>query len=182
MTVKAHSTDKEHITEWLRLQKAQKKDFLIIISVYWSSYIDTKDVIAWAVMQVKHYYNMNWQPQFFAVKDKVLLRLHCKYKLSEIINWKLKQQFIRSFRVAEQIKYLIYYLNLSSAWKIHNIIFIAHLESVNFNNFYNWLRSAHLSAVTVNSAETEDHYKVEKLLQKCVSCWDCDYITEYLIW
>ena len=101
MTVEAHLTDKEYITEWLRLWEAQKKDLLITMFTYQSSYIDVKDVIAWAVMQVKHYYNINWQPQFFAVKDKVLLRLHCEYKLSEITNWKLEQQFIQSFRVTE---------------------------------------------------------------------------------
>ena len=90
MTVEAHSTGEEHITEQVRLWEAQKQDLLIIIFTYQLSYIDIKNIIAWATMQIKHYYNMNQQLWFFAVRDKVLLRLHCKYKLSEITNWKLK--------------------------------------------------------------------------------------------
>ena len=101
ITVEAHLTIEECTAKHIRLQKNQKKDLLTIMSSYWPSYIDTKDTIAWAVMQVKHFYDMNWQPQFFAVRDKVLLRLHCEYKLSEISNQKLKQQFVRSFRVTE---------------------------------------------------------------------------------
>ena len=65
-------------------------------------------------MQVKYYYNINQQSQFFAVKDEVLLQLHCEYKLSEIMNQKLKRQFIRSFKVTEQIEHLVYCLNLPS--------------------------------------------------------------------
>ena len=52
-------------------------------------------------MQVKHYYDTNHHPQFFTVEDKVLLHLHCSYKLSEIINQKLEQQFIELFKVTE---------------------------------------------------------------------------------
>ena len=151
------------------------------MSSYWPSYIDTKDTITWAVMQVKHYYDVNHHSQFFTVKDKVLLHLHCSYKLSEIMNQKLKQQFIELFKVTEWIECLIYRLNLPSVWKIHNIISIAHLESVSANDLYNWAQSTNPSAVTVNSTEAENYYKIERLLQKWVSCWGCDHITEYLI-
>ena len=68
---------------------------------YWLSHIDVNNTIAWAAMQTKHYYNTNWQPQFFAVRDKVILHLHCEYKLLNIINRKLEQQFIESFKVTE---------------------------------------------------------------------------------
>ena len=68
---------------------------------YWPSHIDIKDTIAWAAMQAKFYYNINQQPQFFAVEDEVLLQLHWDYKLSEIMNKKLEYQFIRSFKITE---------------------------------------------------------------------------------
>ena len=134
------------------------------MSSYWPSHIDTKDVIAWAAMQVKYYYNINWQSQFFAVRDNVLLQLHCEYKLSEITNWKLKRQFVRSFKVTEWIECFVYCLNLPSVWKIHDVISIAHLESVSFNNLYDWPRSTHSLSVTVDSAD--NHYKIKQLLQK----------------
>ena len=35
--------------------------------------------------------------------------------------------------------------------------------------------------ITVDSAETEDHYEIEHLLRKRVSHWGCEYTTEYLI-
>ena len=114
-TVEAYSTDKECITEWARLWEAQKRDLLLTMTSYWLSHIDIKDTIAWAVMQVKHYYDVNHHLWFFAIRDKVLLQLHCEYKLSDITNRKLKQQFIRLFKITEQIEWLVYCLDLSSA-------------------------------------------------------------------
>ena len=170
ITIEAHLTDEEYVTEWAQLWEAWRWDLLVIMSSYKSSHIDVKNTITWAVIQVKHYYNMNQQPQFFVIRDKVLLRLHCEYKLSEITNWKLKQQFIKPFKVTEQIKCLIYCLDLSSVWKIQNIILIAHLEPASWNNLYNWAQSMNLSAVSVDRAEAENHYEIERLLQKWVSC------------
>ena len=179
MTVEAHSTDEECITEQAQLWEAWRRDLLVIMFSYWSSHIDAKDTIAWAAMQVKHYYNINWQAQFFAVRDEVLLRLHCDYKLLGIMNQKLKQQFIELFKVTEQISCLVYHLDLPSNWKIHDVIFIAHLKLTSFNNLYEWSRPTHPSSITVDSAD--NHYEIERLLWKWVSCWGCSHITEYLV-
>ena len=86
MTVKAYSMTEECTAEYIRLWENQKKYLLTIISSYWPSYIDTKDAIVWFIMKVKYYYDINQQSQFFTVRDKVLLRLHYRYKLSEITN------------------------------------------------------------------------------------------------
>ena len=86
MKVEAHSTDEECLTECERLWEAWRRNLLSTMFSYWLSYIDVKDTIAWAVIQVKFYYDSNWQPQFFSVKDEVLLQLHCEYKLSEVTN------------------------------------------------------------------------------------------------
>ena len=179
--IEAHSMTEECTTERIRLWENQKKDLLAIMSSYWPSHINTKDAITWAVMQVKHYYDVNHHPQFFTVRGEVLLHLHCSYKLSEIMNWKLKWQFIELFKVTEWIECLTYCLDLPSVWKIHNVISIAHLELISTNDPYNWAWPTNLSAVTVDSAEAENHYKIERLLQKWVSCWGCGHITEYLI-
>ena len=168
-TVEAHSTDEECTAEWVRLWETWRVHLLLIMFSYWSSYIDIKDAITWSAIQVKHYYDLNWQPWFFAVRDEVLLQLHCRYKLSEITNQKLEQQFIEFFKVTEWIDCFVYCLDLPSVWKIHDIISIAHLELTSSNNLYKWAWSINLSAVTVDSAETEDHYEIKRLLQKWVS-------------
>ena len=165
----------------MRLQKNWKKDLLSIMTSYWPSHINTKDTIAWVTMQVKYYYDINWQPWFFVVRDEVLLQLHCRYKLPEITNWKLEQQFIELFKVIKWIGHLIYCLNLSLNWLIHDVIFIAHLESAHTNDSYNRSQSDHLSTVTVNEVTTDDHYEIEQLLWKWVSCWSCEFFTEYLV-
>ena len=182
MTVEAHLTDKECINEWVKLWEVWRKNLLVTIISYWLSHINIKDIIAWVTMQVKYYYDVNQQPHFFAVEDKVLLQLHCEYKLSEVTNKKLKHQFVKLFKVTERIKHFTYCLDLPSAWKIHNVISIAHLESASdsFNNLYNWLRLTHSSSIIVDSAD--NYYEIEWLLQKWVSCWGCGYTTEYLIW
>lgn len=105
---------------------------------YRPSHIDVKDAIAWAAMQFKYYYDINHQSQFFIIEDKVLLCLHCGYKLLSVINKKLEWQFVRLFKVTEWVEHLIYCLNLPSAWKIYDVISIAHLELASSNDSYTW--------------------------------------------
>ena len=132
-------------------------------------------------MQIKYYYDQNWQLWFFKVSNSVNLQLHCEYSISSITAQKIQQQFIRSFQITEQISYLVYWLNLPSHWKIHDVISIAYLESVIIinNDLYQCFCSDHSSAVTVN--DNTDHYEIDWLLQKQVTKWGCDYITEFLI-
>ena len=130
-------------------------------------------------MQTKHYHNINWQSQFFVVEDKVMLHLHCEYKLSNIINRKLEQQFVEPFKITEQIECLTYCLDLPSAWKIHDVIFIAHLELTSSDDLYWQSKPTHLFSIMIDDAD--NHYKIERLIWKWVSCWGCDYITQYLI-
>ena len=106
------------------------------MTTYQPSLINTQDVIAWADMQAKHYYNVNQQPHFFDVSDKVLLQLHQGYKLPGIVNKKIEQQFVELFKVIKQIGQLTYQLELSAMWKIHNVILIAHLEPATSNDLY----------------------------------------------
>ena len=109
----------------------------------------------------------------------MLLQLHWDYTLSELINQKIEQQFVESFKMIEYIEQLTYYLDLLFNWKIYNIISIAYLESAHTHNLYIQSWSDYLSAVTVNN-ET-DHYKIDWLLWKKITKCDCNYITEYLV-
>ena len=104
ITVKAHFAIEDYATEWVRLQKAWRRDLLLIMFSYQPSHIVVKNAITWAAMQAKYYYNMNWQPWFFIIDDEVLLWLHCEYKLPEIMNRKIEWQFVELFKVIECVK------------------------------------------------------------------------------
>ncbi|SLM35924.1 probable transposable element [Lasallia pustulata] len=173
--VEAHPTSKEsaegkRASERARLREVQKTDLLPTMSSYRPSHIDAKDAIAWAALQSKHYYNANHHPRFFSIGDKVLLRLHCGYKLPGIVNQKIEQQFVGPFTVTEQIGRLAYRLDLPLNWLIHNVISITHLEPAHTNDPYNRPQPDHPPTVTVKGATTDDNYEIERLLQKQTSC------------
>ena len=190
--IKAHSVEvtpeNEQSTpaEWqsnqrTELQTACQRDLLATISSYRPSLIDAQNAIAWTAMQAKYYYNQNRQPWFFKVSDSVNLQLHHDYSISSITAQKIQQQFVRPFQITEWIDHLVYWLDLPSHWKIHDVISIAHLEPATTanNDLYQRFCPDHSSAVTVN--DNADHYEIERLLQKWVTKWGCEYITEFLI-
>ena len=172
--------------EWQSNQRTElqitcQRDLLATMSSYRPSLIDAQDTIAWTAMQAKYYYNQNWQPQFFKVSDSVNLQLHCGYSIPSITAQKVQQQFVEPFQITEWIGWLVYWLDLPSHWKIHDVISIAHLELATTANddLYQRPRPDHPSAVTVD--DDADHYEIERLLQKQVTKWGCGYTTEFLI-
>jgi len=73
---------------------------LMIMNNYQSAHIDVKDVIGFAAMQMKYYYDERHQPLYFQPDDMVNLCLHQEYTLSSLfINKKLKQQFADLIKV-----------------------------------------------------------------------------------
>ena len=96
---------KEH---WL------KKIQLIFIDQYCSAHIDVKNVVVFVSMIMKDYYDKKHTSQYFAVDNMVHLYLHCSYILSSLKNRKLEQQFVNSLHITEQIKKLVYQLDVSS--------------------------------------------------------------------
>jgi len=102
---------------------------LMIMNNYQSAHIDVKDVIGFAAMQMKYYYDKRHQPLYFQLSDMVNLCLHQEYTLSSLfINKKLKQQFASLIKVLNQVERLAYHLNVPSMWRIHNVISDMHLE------------------------------------------------------
>ena len=153
------------------------------MSEYRSTAIDVKNIIALIIIYVKEYYDNKHKAKFFKVSDMINLQLHWEYTVLSIQNKKIEQQFIDLFKIIERIRHLIYRLNLSSHWHIHNVISIAHLKDAITANLYNQLRSNHSSSVIVNS--DIDHYKINKLLRKRTKHLkhrECKIITEYLVW
>jgi len=67
---------------------------------YQPAHIDAKDVIGFAAMQMKYYYDERHQPLYFQPDNMMNLCLHQEYTLSSLsINKKLKQQFADPIKV-----------------------------------------------------------------------------------
>ena len=156
---------------------------LVIMNQYWLTHINVKNVIVFITMRMKIYYDEKHQPQFFSVEDMINLHLHCDYILFSLIrqNKKLSQQFVGPLHIREWIEQLVYWLDLLNTWKIHDVMFITHLEPVFIknNNSYYWSHSMHSDTIIITS-DTEPEWKLKQLLCKQTYQKDCDYITEYL--
>ena len=74
-TVTADVADSAHSSKWIKL---------VIMNQYWSVYIDAKNVIAFAVMYMKHYYNQVYTSRFFQTDNIINLQLHHRYILSDL--------------------------------------------------------------------------------------------------
>ena len=92
------------------------------------------------------------------------MRLYKNYKVSIITSKKIRSQLIRSFKILERIKSLIYRLKLSINMKIHNVIFITHLKSV-IDPAEDLYRKRRLLTFIV-IIDDEKKYEIEKLLKK----------------
>ena len=162
----------KHTLKWVKL---------IALDEYWSVHIDVKNVIVFAAMQMKQYYDSKHQPHFFNVEDMINLHLHQEYILSSLMkqNKKLSQQFVKSLQITERISHLTYCLDISVTWKIHNIVSVVHLESAYTNDSYHQSHSEHLSTV-ITLSSTESEWELECLLWKWTYHKGCSYITEYL--
>ena len=74
------------------------------------------DAIAFAQMINKYYYDRKHQFLFMKIDDYALIKLHHDYNISttEILDKKLSQQYIDSFKIFEKIDNLAYRLKLSN--------------------------------------------------------------------
>ena len=165
------------------LKSTMKHIKLVAMNQYKSAHIDVKDVIVFVAIQMKQYYDDKHQSHFFSIEDIVNLHLHCDYILSSLIsqNRKLKQQFVNSLCITEWIKKLVYQLDLSSTWKIHNVISIAYLEPTYTNDSYHWSCSEHSDVIIILS-DTALKWELKCLLWKWTYQKRHRFITEYLAW
>ena len=92
------------------------------------------------------------------------MRFYKEYKVFIITFKKIESQLIKSFKILERIKNLVYRLKLFINIKIYDMIFITHLKSViDFvENSYRRRRLL-ISAMIIDD---EKKYKIEKLLRK----------------
>ena len=144
--------------------------------------IETKIVIIWVNLTTKIVYNKHHKLLKLKINDQVFLRLHKKYFLSFVKSFKLLIQRIESFKILERKSDLTYKLDILKNWKIHFVIFIAHLESIfNDDDLYDRERSSHSESIVEFNKNWHD-YEVESLLKHRIKRYDRDKsMFEYLI-
>lgn len=135
-----------------------------LISEYRPAHINAKDAITFTALRIKEYYNTRHKRKFFEVGDLINLRLHKEYHVPTITSRKIRQQFVGPFKIVKRIERLTYQLELPANMKIHNVIFIAHLEPATdpTKNPYQRRRPPALAVIV----EGEEEYEVEKLIKK----------------
>ena len=133
-------------------------------------------------MTIKIIYDKHHKFLKLKINDQVFFRLHKKYFLSFVKFSKLSIQRIEFFRILEKKSDLTYKLDILKIWKIHFIIFIAHLESIfNEDDFYHRERSSYLKSIIEFNKNWYD-YEVENLLKYRIKWYDREKLMfEYLI-
>ena len=132
---------------------------------------EVTDVIAFAQMTSKYYYDRKHQLLFMKTDDYALIRLHHDYNIStiEVLDKKLSQQYVDSFKILEKIDNLTYRLKLSNHWRIHFVLFVIQLKSVfsSMNDFFNRSRSNQSNFVFVEKNTNQiKSWKIERFINK----------------
>ncbi|KAF5696592.1 transposon tf2-1 poly [Fusarium globosum] len=97
--------------------------------------LEAHDAIAMAAISMKHYYDRHHKPTFFAVGDKVYLRLYRGYTINSPVERKVSQQFAGPFTVTERVGRSAYRLNVPEHWRIHPVISVDQLERADYDPF-----------------------------------------------
>ena len=89
--------------------------------------LEAADVLIFAQMNFKFYYDRKHQSTNLVVDDWAQIRLHKDYDISSIavLDNKFNQQYTILFRVTKKIDRLAYRLNILKEWTIHSIFSIA---------------------------------------------------------
>ena len=132
---------------------------------------EVADVIAFAQMVSKYYYDRKHQLLFMKTGDYALIKLHHGYNISaiEVLGKKLSQQYIGSFKVLEKVGNLAYRLKLPDHWRIHSVLFIAQLESVPspMDDFFNRSRPDQPDSVFVEGDTNRvKSWEIERFINK----------------
>ena len=134
---------------------------------YRPSHINVKDVIAFAFLKMKEYYDSRYQAIFFQIGDLVNLRLYRGYQVSAITSKKIESQLIEPFKVLKRIGRLAYKLELLLNIRIHDVVFVTYLKSAT-DPAKDLYRRRRLLIFTI-IVEGEEEYEIEKLLRKRIT-------------
>ena len=146
------------------------------------------DVIAFAQMISKYYYDRKHQILFMKIDDYVLIRLHHDYNIStiEVFDKKLSRQYVDSFKILEKIDNLTYRLKLSNHWRIHFVLFVTQLKFVflSMKNLFNRSHSNQSNFVFVKENTNQiKSWKIERFINKRqIKRRDDEYLVKWKSW
>ena len=145
-------------------------DFRIFSSI---SRTQIRDNIAYEQMLVKKYYDNKHKSIHLKNETWVLLRLHKKYNIFNIfvLDFKLSQQYTKSFQVLKKIDNLVYKLNISFNWRVHSIFFIVQLKSIDFlaANSFQKISLSTDSVFVKKDTENAQFFEIEKIITKRIN-------------
>ena len=129
------------------------------------------------------------------IEDKMYLRLHQSYIISNLSNHKLSKQRVEFFSVIEKIDNLAFRLQLFSIMKIHFVISIAQLKSVtSSSDSYDRTADKESSSIqkkqSIELTELASLYEIERLLNRRITSTDRmsylikwkDYDSKHNVW
>ena len=145
------------------------------------------DVIAFAQMHAKYYYDKNHISVFMKIDDWALFQLHKDYKISVTVRLDKKyvQQYIDSFQVIERIEKLVYRLVFSINWRIYFVFIIVQLELCSSfgDDFYRRLKSAESNSVFVeDDTDQIKFWKLNRLVNKRKFHREIEYFVRWKDW
>jgi hypothetical protein len=119
----------------------------------------------------------------FNSKNKIYLRLHREYSLSEKNNHKLSNQRSSSYVIKRKIENVVYELILSQNARIHLVISIAQLKSAEDDaDSFNKSRFINSESVEMNEdTSTKRLYEVERILKERIRKYEKITVRKYLI-
>ncbi len=118
----------------------------------------------------------------FNIEDKIYLRLHNEYFLSERNNFKLFNQRSDLYTIKRKIENVVYELNLSQNSRIHSIIFIAQFKSTFNSDSFNRFKSINSDLIeTESDTSRKKSYEIKRILKKRFRKYDKITLIEYLM-
>lgn len=143
----------------------------------------TIDAISFINIKIKIYFDKRHLLFLMKSNNKIFLRLHKEYTLSNKNNAKLFNQRCDFFVIKRRIDRLTYELELFFKWKIHSIIFIAQLKlATKTDDSYNRYRSHYSNFVQIiDDIETKKLYEVERIIVKRIKKYEKITIAQYFI-
>jgi hypothetical protein len=144
---------------------------------------DVADVIDYVNARFKIIYDEKHKLLAFNSDDKVYLRLHREYILSEKDNHKLFNQRSGSYVIKRKIENAVYELILLENARIHSVISIAQLKSAkDDSDFFDRSRSINPDLVKMKeNTSTKRSYEVERILKKRIRKYEKITVKQYLI-
>ena len=136
-------------------------------------------------MQIKHHYDWKHQSFYMKFNDYVYIRLHHEYDIFAIamLESKLSQQYVESFKILKKIDQLSYRLDLFTHWRIHFVLSMTQLKSTSSDeNSYRRSRSIHSNFVFVEeNIELIKFFEIERLINKRqIARRDSEYLVRWL--